>query len=458
MKDKNKIFTEGDLKYTENLLKPERMESINFAISNKILIMKNIDASIITIGDELLIGQVIDTNSAWIARELNKIGIAVKKRISIGDNAGDMQNVLDIESEESDVILITGGLGPTSDDITKKFLCKYFGGKMIINEGALKNVKYLFEKIYKKPVSEVNLGQAEVPDVCEVIPNKRGSAPGMIFKKGKTIFVSMPGVPYEMQGIMNDVILYLKHQFKLPVIIHKTILTAGIGESALAEIIADFEKNLSPKIRLAYLPNYGMVRLRLTTSGFDKIKTEKLIEEAFFLLKTLVNKYMVTDEDETMQAVLGKILLKKNKTISTAESCTGGAIASLITSVPGASAYFEGSVVSYSYEVKETLLNVEKETLNTFGAVSEETVAEMLKGLLNKLNTDYGIAVSGIMGPDGGTPDKPVGTVWIAAGNKEKYVAQRIQQRYERWKNIEVTSVMALNLMRKFIVEEGEEQ
>ena len=416
--------------------------------------MKNINASIITIGDELLIGQVIDTNSAWISQQLNKIGVSVKNRMAIGDDADEIWKTLDIESEATDIILITGGLGPTSDDITKEILCKYFGGKMVVNEGALKNVKHLFENIYKKPVTAVNLLQAEVPDVCEVIQNRRGSAPGMVFHKGPTIFISMPGVPYEMQGIMNDFIPYIKSKFELPVILHRTILTAGIGESALAEVIADFEKNLPSEIRLAYLPNYGMVRLRLTTSGFDEAATEQLIDEQFDQLKLLVQKYMVTDEDETMQVVLGKLLLKNKKTISTAESCTGGAIASLITSVAGASAYYEGSVVSYSYDVKESLLHVKKETLETYGAVSEETVVEMLNGLLKTLNTDYGIAVSGIMGPDGGTPDKPVGTVWIAVGSKEKCVAHRLQQRYERWKNIEVTSMMALNMMRKFIVEE----
>jgi nicotinamide-nucleotide amidase len=415
--------------------------------------MKNIYASIITIGDELLIGQVIDTNSAWMAQQLNKIGIAVKKRIAIGDDAQEMRQALDIESQEADLVLLTGGLGPTSDDITKYFLCKYFKGNMVVNEAALENVKYLFEKIYKKPVSQVNLLQAEVPDVCEVIQNKRGSAPGMIFKRNNTIFVSMPGVPYEMQGIMNELIPYLQKQFELPSIFHRTILTAGIGESALAEIIADFERHLPEEIRLAYLPNYGMVRLRLTTSGFDKEATQKIIDEQFDQLKSLVKKYMVTDKDETMQEVLGKLLLKNNKTISTAESCTGGTIASLLTSIAGSSGYYKGSIVSYSGEIKETLLHVKKDTLNNYGAVSEETVIEMLGGLLNKLDTDYGIAVSGIMGPDGGTAEKPVGTVWIAAGTKEKHVTQKIQQRFERAKNIEVTSVMALNIMRKFILE-----
>ncbi len=415
--------------------------------------MKNIYATIITIGDELLIGQVIDTNSAWIAQQLNKVGIFVKNRISVGDDVEEIWNALDIESKGADVVLITGGLGPTSDDITKPLLCKYFNGKMVVNEGALQNVKYLFEKIYQKPVSEVNLKQAEVPDVCEVIQNKRGSAPGMLFRKGDTIFISMPGVPYEMQGIMEDVITDLTSRFQLPEIIHRTILTAGIGESAIAEIISGFEKQLPKEIKLAYLPNYGMVRLRLTTSGFNKVATEKMMDDQFAQLKKLVSAYMVTDEDETMEKVLGKLLLRQKKTISTAESCTGGSIASLITSIPGSSAYFEGSVVSYSYKIKELILGVKYETLEKYGAVSEETVKEMLAGLLDKMKTDFGIAVSGIMGPDGGTKEKPVGTVWIAVGDKDKVVTQKFKQRFERKKNIEVTSVAALNMMRKFILE-----
>jgi nicotinamide-nucleotide amidase len=416
--------------------------------------MRNINATIITIGDELLIGQVIDTNSAWMAQQLNRIGITVIKRIAVGDDANEIWNALESENENADVVLITGGLGPTSDDITKELLCKYFSGKMVVNQGALDNVNYLFQQIYHKPVSEVNLKQAEVPDVCEVVQNKRGSAPGMIFQKDGTIFISMPGVPYEMQGIMEDVIPYLEKKFELPTIIHKTILTAGIGESSLAEIIKDFESQLPEEISLAYLPTYGMVRLRLTTSGFDKNKTEKIINGQFNELKKLVKNYIVTDEDETMQQVLGKILTKNKKTISTAESCTGGAIVSLITSVPGSSAYFMGSIVSYANEIKESELNVKKETLEKFGAVSEETVKEMLQGLLDKMKTDYGIAVSGIMGPDGGTDEKPVGTVFIAVGNKEKQVVQKLKQRFERVKNIEVTSVMALNIMRKFILED----
>lgn len=415
--------------------------------------MKNIYASVITIGDELLIGQVIDTNSAYIAQQLNRVGIALKKRISVGDNAVEIEEALDVESKDTQVVLITGGLGPTSDDITKPLLCKYFAGKMVVNEGALQNVKYLFEKIYNKPVTEVNLKQAEVPDVCEVIQNKRGSAPGMVFRKDDTIFISMPGVPYEMQGIMEDVIPYLVNNFQLPVIIHRTILTSGIGESALAEIISGFENQLPKEIKLAYLPNYGMVRLRLTTSGFNKEATEKIMNDQFLQLKNLVSDYIVTDEDETMEMVLGKLLLMKEKTLSTAESCTGGSIASLITSVPGSSAYFEGSVVSYSNKIKKSILQVKNETLEKYGAVSEETVKEMLAGLLSRMKTDFGIAVSGIMGPDGGTEEKPVGTVWIAVGNRDLLVTQKFKQRFERKKNIEVTSVSALNMMRKFILQ-----
>ena len=241
--------------------------------------MKNVNASIITIGDELLIGQVIDTNSSWIAQELNKIGVAVKRRVAVGDSKEDIITILNEESNYSEVILMTGGLGPTSDDITKNVLCDYFGGKMIVNEKALANVKYLFEKVFKRPVSHVNLLQAEVPDVCEVIQNKRGSAPGMIFHKGDAIYISMPGVPYEMKGMMEDAVIpLLKEKFELPIIVHRTMLTAGIGESALAEIIKDFEDSLPSEIKLAYLPTYGMVRLRLSTTGFNKNVVEKNID------------------------------------------------------------------------------------------------------------------------------------------------------------------------------------
>ena len=414
-----------------------------------------INVSIITIGDELLIGQVIDTNSAWIAQELNRAGILVTRRVAVGDSENDIRNALDEESKHAEVILITGGLGPTNDDITKPLLCEYFNGKLIVNEDALQNVKYLFEKVFKRAITEVNLKQAEVPDVCTVIQNKRGTAPGMWFEKNGKIFVSMPGVPNEMQGMMKEVIEKLKAKFQLPVIIHKTLLTAGIGESMLAEHIRDFESALPSNIKLAYLPNYGMVRLRLSTSGFEKEAIEKEINKQFEDLKSRTKEFLVTDVDEPLSNVVGKLLSARNETMSTAESCTGGYIAHLITLQAGASKYFKGSVVSYDNDVKENVLNVSNETLQMFGAVSEETVKEMLKGVLDTLKTNYAVAVSGIMGPDGGTADKPVGTVWIAAGNHSKQQTLQLNLRFDRKRNIELTAQNALNLLRKFILSEG---
>ena len=412
-----------------------------------------IQATIITIGDELLIGQVIDTNSAWMAQELNKAGIRVARRVAVGDVWDEIWNALDEESKHAQIILITGGLGPTADDITKPLLCKYFGGKLIVDEDAKKNVINIFTKL-NRPMIERNLLQAEVPDVCTVIQNKRGTAPGMLFTKDGKIFVSMPGVPHEMKGMMEDeVIPHLTKQFKLPVIIHRTLLTAGVGESFLADLIQDFETALPLQIKLAYLPNYGMVRLRLTTSGFDKIQIEKDIETQFLHLQQLVKDYLVTNVDEPMEKVVGKLLLQKNKTMCTAESCTGGYIAHLLTSIPGSSEFYDGSVVSYSYGAKEDLLNVNHQTLLTKGAVSEEVVTEMAKGALQNIKSNYVIAVSGIMGPGGGLPEKPVGTAWIAVGSKEKIIAQKVFFRFDRARNIQLTAVTALNLLRQFIME-----
>ena len=413
-----------------------------------------INTSIITIGDELLIGQVIDTNSAWMAQQLNKSGIRINRRVAVGDVAGEIWNALDEEMLHADIILITGGLGPTADDITKPLLCEYFGGKLIVDEAALENVKYLFEKIFKRAITERNLKQAEVPDVCTVIQNKRGSAPGMWFEKDGKIFVSMPGVPHEMKGMMEtDVIPALTKRFQLPHIAHRTLMTFGIGESMIADMIKDFEEALPGNIKLAYLPNYGMVRLRLTSGGENKMEIEKEVDEKFIQLQKLVAAYIVTNEDEKMEAVLGKLLSQKKKTMCTAESCTGGFIAHLITSIPGSSAFYDGSIVSYSYKAKEDMLQVNEKTLLEKGAVSEEVVIEMAKGALQNIGSDYAIAVSGIMGPDGGMPDKPVGTVWMATGNRDKIITQKLHFRFERQLNIQLTAVNALNLLRKFILE-----
>ncbi len=415
---------------------------------------KSINAAIITIGDELLIGQTVDTNSAWMAQELNKVGIWVKHRVAVGDVWDDIWKALDEESQLADIVLITGGLGPTADDITKPLLCDYFGGILIVDEGALQNVKIIFERFLKRPLIDRNLKQAEVPDVCTVIPNKRGTAPGMWFDKNGKVFVSMPGVPHEMKGMMTDhVIPALVKQFNPPHIVHRTLLTAGIGESFLAELIQDFEEALPKVIKLAYLPNYGMVRLRLTATGEDKQSIEQSVDEQFQTLKKLVTDYLVIDEDLPLEAVVGKLLLEKGKTLATAESCTGGYISHLITSVPGSSAYFIGSVVSYDNSIKETVLGVNADTLDNNGAVSEETVFQMANGILKVMQTDYGIAVSGIMGPDGGTATKPVGTVWIAVASKYKTITQHFHFRFDRKRNIDLTAVNALNMLRKLLQE-----
>ncbi len=421
-----------------------------------------INASIITIGDELLIGQVIDTNSAWMAQELNKIGIWLKRRVAVGDVRDEIWNALNEESRQANLILITGGLGPTADDITKPLLCDYFGGKLVINEEALNNVKNIFQRYLNRPLLESNLKQAEVPDVCTVIQNKRGTAPGMWFdqkpadrsKEGK-IFISMPGVPHEMKGMMSDYVLpRLPKIFNLPVVVHRTLLTAGIGESFLADRIKDFEAALPQHVKLAYLPNLGMVRLRLTATGKD---IEKITVEANKLFKELqqqLHDVMVINEDKTLQEAVGQMLTEKGKTLSTAESCTGGYIAHLLTSIPGSSKYFMGGVVSYDNTVKEKVLLVDEDTIDNVGAVSEETVWQMAQGVKELTKTDYAVAVSGIMGPSGGTEQKPVGTVWIAVSGKFKSITEKIYVRYDRITNIENTALQALNILRKFILEE----
>lgn len=420
-----------------------------------------INASIITIGDELLIGQVIDTNSAFIAQEMNKAGFAIKRRVAVGDSKEEIVAALDEEKKHSDIILITGGLGPTADDITKPLLCEYFGGKLIVNEEALENVKYLFTKVFNRPLqslTERNIKQAEVPDVCIVIKNKRGTAPGMLFTQSidgrEKIFFSMPGVPHEMMGmITDDVVPILLKKYNAANISHRTLLTAGIGESAIADMIKDFEESLPANIKLAYLPSYGMVRLRLTSvSDGDN---EQVLDDRFEVLKGLVKEYMVTDKDEPLEKVIGNLLKSRGKKMATAESCTGGYIAHLITAIAGSSEYFDGSVVSYSYRAKEDLLQVDKAELEAHGAVSEVVVKQMATGLLNNIGSDYAIAVSGIMGPGGGMPDKPVGTVWVCVGRLGKLEAQKFNFRFDRERNIRITALNALNMLRKFILNDA---
>lgn len=411
-------------------------------------------ASIIAIGDELMIGQVTDTNSTFISQQLNREGIWVRRKIAVGDDRHEIRKALDEESATSKIILITGGLGPTADDITKPLLCDYFGMKLKTDEKVLSHVQHLFENVFKRPFTELNRKQAEVPDGCTVIHNPRGTAPGMWFEKNDVVYVSMPGVPHEMKAMLTDsVIPMLKKFLRGGTIIHKTLLTAGIGESALAEHINSWEGKLPAHIKLAYLPNYGMVRLRLTSTGFDARELESEISDLFNSLQHLVKEWLVTSEDISLAEALSKLVRSKKKTLATAESCTGGYIAHLITSLPGSSDIFKGAVVSYANEVKSHVLHVNESTLSAHGAVSEQTVTEMVRGALEALATDYCIATSGIMGPTGGTPEKPVGTVWVAVGSKEKVVTHKFNLRYDRMRNIEITAAQALNLMRKFVQE-----
>ncbi|MBO9684578.1 MAG: nicotinamide-nucleotide amidohydrolase family protein [Flavisolibacter sp.] len=463
--------------------------------------MNEVNAAIITIGDELLIGQTIDTNSAFIAQELNQIGIWVKRRIAIGDVKEEILKALEEQSRDCNVIIITGGLGPTADDITKPALCEYFGSKLVMHQPTLEHVTYLFEHVFRRPMPllERNRKQAEVPDVCTVLKNERGTAPGMWFGPSPTttpkvqdgakapsrwegdkdsdsaetsdkksfsslssptggqggVVISLPGVPHEMKGLMLDsVIPKLKETFELPVVLHKTLLTSGIGESSLAEHIAGFENKLPSHIKLAYLPAYGMVRLRLTSKGSDQTLIKNELDDLFAQLKSLVKKWMVADEDISLPDAVIRLLKSKKKTVSTAESCTGGNIAHLITSIAGSSAVYNGSVVSYANEAKKDLLLVKEETLQQFGAVSEPTVTEMVSGALKELKTDYAIATSGIMGPDGGTPEKPVGTVWIAVGNNKRIMALQHSFRFDRERNIELTTHNALSMLYRFVKEE----
>ncbi len=412
-----------------------------------------IQASLITIGDELMIGQVIDTNSAWLAQQLNSEGIWIRRRVAVGDNFEEMQRAFDEESRHSALILITGGLGPTADDITKPFLCKYFGTSLVIDESVLEHITNLFENVLKKPMIERNRKQAEVPAGCRVIPNARGTAPGMMFEKDGVVYISMPGVPHEMKGMMKDQVFnILREKFDTGFILHRTLLTFGIGESFLAEHIMKWEEALPDFIKLAYLPNFGMVRLRITGSGRDKALLEKELEHQFQLLKELVREWLVTDEDITLTEVIKKLLIEKDKTLATAESCTGGYIAHMFTRDAGASVFFKGTVVSYANDVKKDVLKVDNQILENHGAVSEQTVRAMVKGTLELVKSDYALATSGIMGPAGGTPEKPVGTVWIAVGDKNGIVAQKFNFRYDRTRNIDMTATHALNMLRKFII------
>jgi len=417
-------------------------------------------AEIITIGDELLIGQVIDTNSAWIAQQLNLLGIRIYQITSVSDDRNHILKSLQDAESRVDLILITGGLGPTKDDITKTVLCDYFDAKLVFNQDAFENIERL-AKARNISINEANRKQAELPDKCIPIKNLEGTAYGMWFERltpspspkergAKKHFIAMPGVPYEMKTMMkNEILPKIKSQFKTPFILHKTILTQGIVESRLAEIIVDWENNLPANIKLAYLPSPGMVRLRLSASGAEEMSLKDEINNQLEQLKSLVSKYIYGYDDEKLEELVGQLLRAKNQTLSTAESCTGGYIAHLITSVSGSSEYFIGSIVSYSNKIKTQELTVNTDVLEKYGAVSQQVAELMASGIKNKFRADYAIATTGIAGPTGGTAEKPVGTVWIAIATPQKIISKKFLFGENRERNIQITALTALNMLRK---------
>ena len=413
--------------------------------------MKTILADVITIGDEILYGQITDTNSQWISAELSLIGIRVARKTSVGDNETDILELLAEAESRSDLILITGGLGPTSDDLTKPCFTKYFNSQLSLNQDVLNDLKEFFEKRGRE-LTETNKQQAYLPDACQAIRNNYGTAPGMWFEQNGKVFVSMPGVPFEMKAMMTEVVLpRLKEFFDTPFIYHRIIKTIGIGESFLADKIKDWEKNLPEPIKLAYLPSLGEVKLRLTATGEPAV-IKSLVDTEALKVKELIKEYVYADLDEPLESILGNWLKARNLKISFAESCTGGYLSSLITSVAGSSEYFTGSIIAYSNEVKEKLLGVKAETLTTYGAVSEQTVKEMAEGVRLKLNTDIGVATSGIAGPGGGTTEKPVGTIWIAYADKQNTIAKKLLLGKLRDVNIKQTATATLNLIRQSLL------
>lgn len=440
-------------------------------------------AEIISVGDEILIGQIVNNNAAWMAQQLNLIGISVGRISTVGDNRGQLLRIFSEASKRSNIILITGGLGPTSDDITKPCLCEFFGVQLIFNREIFEDVKRLFRE-RNIPMPVANRGQAEVPENCTPIKNLHGTAPGMWFeiqspetinnsmglpkaltapannqsenREGNSqIWVSLPGVPYEMKAMMNDFVLpELKKRFRSHSIIHKTVYTQGMGESALAERINEWEESLSSEgIKLAYLPSPGQVRLRLSANGDNENELIASIEKKITELKKIIPGLIFAVEDfgkepETIEKVVGELLQKKKKTLSIAESCTGGYLGHLITSVPGSSDYFKGGIISYSNEIKINELRASEKMLKSKGAVSKEIAEQMARGIRKKMNSTFGIGITGIAGPSGGSPEKPVGTVWIAVASTKKTVSEKFSFGNDRERNIRKSALSALNMLR----------
>ncbi len=410
--------------------------------------MSTVTAEIIAIGDELLYGQIMDTNSHWISQELDAVGVRVVRKTTVGDNRTDILTAFEEASKRAQLILITGGLGPTQDDLTKPLLAEYFGCDIVEVPEAVAAVSSYFLRRGRE-MTPLNILQGHLPSCCTYVPNEVGTAPGMWFEQKGCYWMSMPGVPHEMKKLVKDFVLpKLSQVFDLPVIYHKLIKTAGIGESWLADLIKDWENALPPHIRLAYLPSLGHVKLRLTAFGSNKEQLQQEVAAQIQAVLPQIDKYVYGYDEETLETAIGKLLKNAGKTLALAESCSGGYVSHLITTVPGSSAYFQGAVVPYHNDLKQQVLGVNSATLAQHGAVSEETVREMATGVKKLFGADYGLASSGIAGPDGGSLDKPVGTVWIACAGPEGVEARKLQLTQDRMLNIQLTGVAVLNLLR----------
>lgn len=409
-------------------------------------------ADIISIGDEILNGQTINTNASWMAIELNNIGIQIRHVISISDNREDILDTLDKSLKKVDFILITGGLGPTSDDLTRDVLAEFFKAKLIFDQKVLDNIERIFSA-RNREMNEHTKDLARVPQTAKTLYNDMGTAPGALYHIDNQVVVSMPGVPYEMKAMMHkDVLPYLRNNFHLPFILHKHILTAGAGESQISEQLVDFEKQLPSFVRLAYLPGLASVKLRLTAMGSNQSMLEEAIQEQSDKLVSILGKMVYGFDNDTLEKKIGEMLMSNNLKLSVAESCTGGYLGHLITSVSGSSQYFLGGAITYSNDLKMNLLGVKNDTLDSQGAVSEQTVHEMIEGSLQVFGSDISIAISGVAGPGGGSEEKPVGTVYVGVGNKDKKYIRKYQFTKDREKNIQFSAVVALIMLRKFLL------
>lgn len=405
-------------------------------------------ADIITIGDEILIGQIIDTNSAWIAARLGEVGIPIRRKYSIGDRREEILDAVGGSMLHSQLTIITGGLGPTKDDITKKVLAELFSSPLVRHEETYQRVERMMAARGIE-FNVLNQSQALVPECCTVLTNHKGTAPGMWFEKDGRVVVSLPGVPFEMEALMSESVLPKLHEhFALEAVVHRTLITYGMAESMLAEHIASWEEALPSHIHLAYLPSPSQLRLRLSAYNVDRERAEKEIDEQFERLLPLLGDLFVGWEDETVQSAVAKMLIARGETLSAAESCTGGTISAKFTAMSGASEYYWGGVVSYDNSVKENVLGVSRHNLETYGAVSEQVARQMAEGVRRVCGTTYGIATTGIAGPTGGTPDKPVGTVWMAVATPTKTIAKVVQHGKIRAVNIERAATAAINLLR----------